>query len=147
MDVILLEDVNNLGKIGDLVKVSDGYARNFLIPKKLALAATNRNVKQLQHKQRLAESKRKSDVKGAEEMVARLETLRLTIPAKVGEEEKLFGSVTRRNIAEALEKEGIAIDRKNILLEEPIKTTGVFNVEIKVHQDVTGKIRIWVVAE
>ena len=147
MEVILLEDVENLGKIGDLVKVADGYARNFLIPKNKALVATKRNIKELEHAKRLAQSKKKQELKTAEDMVTRLETLRITIPAKVGEEDKLFGSVTTRNIAEALEKEGIEIERRKILLEEPIKTTGVFDVPVRIHAELIGKLRVWVVAE
>lgn len=147
MDIILLEDVENLGKIGDLVKVADGYARNFLIPKKLALQATKRNVGELEHKKQIAEAKRRTDMKNAEAIAQRLESLKITIPAKVGEEDKLFGSVTRRNIADAIVKEGVDVDRKNILLEEPIKSAGVFDVEVKVHQETHAKIRVWVVAE
>ncbi len=147
MEVILLEDVEKLGKIGDLVKVADGYGRNFLIPKNLAMAATKRNMKELDHKKRLVGAKKRRDLKDAGDIATRLEALRITIPAKVGEEEKLFGSVNRRNIADALAKEGMDVEKKKILLEEPIKTTGVFDVEVKVHQDVKAKIRVWVVAE
>lgn len=147
MDIILLEEVENLGKIGDLVKVADGYARNFLIPKKFALQATKRNIKGVEHKKRIAEAKRRSDMKNAEAIAEKLESLKITIPAKVGEEDKLFGSVTRRNIAEAILREGVEIERKNILLEEPIKTAGIFDVDVKVHQETHAKIRIWVVAE
>lgn len=147
MNVILMEDVEKLGKAGDVVKVADGFARNFLIPKGKAMAATTRNVKELEHKKRLVESRNKKALKGAQSIADKLETLQITIPAKVGEDEKLFGSVTRRNISDALAKEGVEIERKNILLEEAIKTTGVFNVDVKVHKDVKAKLRVWVVAE
>lgn len=147
MEIILTENVEKLGKMGDLVKVADGYARNYLIPKGMAIQATKRSVKQLEHNKRLVEVKRLREAKDAQSVADRLQAIKVTIPAKVGEEEKLFGSVTRKNIAEALEKEGIKIDRKKILLTEAIKTTGVFDVDIKVHQDVTTKIRIWVVGE
>jgi large subunit ribosomal protein L9 len=147
MEIILLENVDSLGKIGDLLKVADGYARNFLIPQKLAMVATKRNTKDLEHKQRIVEAKKKRDVADAGSLAAKVESLQLTIPAKVGEEDKLYGSITRRNIAEALAKEGVKVERKQILLAEPIRSTGVFDVDLKVHQDVTAKMRVWVVAE
>jgi large subunit ribosomal protein L9 len=147
MQVILLEDIDNLGKTGDVIKVKDGYARNLLIPKNLAVEATPRSVKQLDHQMRLVEAKRKRDMKTAEDAKNRLENLRITIPAKVGEDEKLYGSITRKNIVTALGNEGIKIEKKKVLLEEPIRSTGVFDVDVKIHQDVTAKLRVWVVAE
>ncbi len=147
MEVILTENIEKLGKMGDLVKVSDGYARNYLLPKGLAMQATKRSIKQLEHSKRLVEAKRLRDMKDAQSISDRLESLKITIGAKVGEEEKLFGSVTRMNIADALKKEGMDINKKNILLADPIKTTGVFDVDIKIHQNINTKVRVWVVAE
>lgn len=147
MHVILMEDINKLGKMGDLIKVKDGYARNYLVPKKLALEATKRNMKELEHKKRMVDDKRKRDLASATDISTRISNLQITIGAKVGEEDKLFGSVTSRNIKDALDKEGVEIDKKNIMLEEPIKTVGVFDVDIKVHPEVIAKLRVWVVKE
>jgi len=147
MEVILTENIEKLGKMGDLVKVSDGYARNYLLPKGLAMQATKRSIKQLEHSKRLVEAKRLRDMKDAQSISDRLESLKITIGAKVGEEEKLFGSVTRMNIADALKKEGMDINKKNILLADPIKTTGVFDVDIKINHNINTKVRVWVVAE
>ena len=147
MDVILLSEMENLGKAGDMVKVANGYARNYLIPRGFAIEATTRSVKQLEHQKRIAEVRAKKERAEALSQAEKLEALKVTIAAKVGEEEKLYGSITRRNIAEAVAAEGIAIERKHILLEEPIRSTGVFDVDVKIKGDVTAKLRVWVVSE
>jgi len=147
MKVILTENVETLGKIGDVVNVSTGYARNYLIPKKLAMFATEGNVKVHEHKKRMVQAKIRKQRQEAENLARQVENLSITIPAKVGEEDRLFGSVTSAMIQEALKREGIEIDKKRILLDEPIKSLGVFNVPVKIFPEVTAKVKIWVVKE
>ena len=147
MKVILREDVENLGKAGDVVKVADGYGRNYLIPKRLAVQADVRNLRTLEHDRRVIEARAKRNRRTAEETGSRLSTLSLTIPAKAGEEGKLFGAVTARDIAEALGKAGVVVDRRTVLLLEPIKQTGEYRVKVKVGTDVVPEISVAVVAE
>ena len=147
MKVILLKDVDKVGKIGDAVAVSNGYARNYLIPRNMAIQATERSLKQLNHQKRLAEVRKRKEVAGAEGIKRRIESLQITIPAKVGEEEKLYGSVTSRNIQEALEKLEVQVDKRNILLEEPIRNVGVFEVPIKLGYEIKATAKVWVVKE
>jgi large subunit ribosomal protein L9 len=147
MKVILQEDVKNIGKMGEIVSVSDGYARNYLIPKKLAEEANVGNVKALEHEKRKLEEKAKKIRSDAQGLAERLASVGVTLRAKAGEEEKLFGSVTAMDIAEALKKEGIEVDRKRILLEEPIKRLGSYSVGIKIHPDVTANLNVEVVSE
>ncbi len=147
MKVILTEDVSNLGQIGDRVKVADGYARNYLLPKGLAVEENLKNAKELEHKIRQIEVKAARMKKGATELKATLEKLSVTIPVTVGEEDKLYGSVTSRDIYAALVEKGQQIDRKKIVLAEPIKALGVYSVNIKLHSDVTATVKVWVVNE
>ena len=147
MKIILQEDVKNLGKMGDMVTVAEGYARNFLIPKKLGVEANVRNVKALDHEKRKIEEKAKKVRNDAEGLAERLSRLTLTLGAKAGEEERLFGSITTMDIADALKKEGFEIDRRKILLEEPIKRLGAYTVGIKVHPEVTTQVQVNVIAE
>ncbi len=147
MKVILQDDVKNLGKMGEIVNVSDGYARNYLIPKKLADVANVKNVRALEHEKKKLEEKAKRIRNDARGLAERLASVAITLQAKVGEEEKLFGSVTAMDIAEALKKEGIEIDKKKILLEEPIKRLGSYSVGVKIHQDVTANVNVKVVSE
>jgi len=147
MKVILQEDVKNLGKMGDVVNVADGYARNYLIPGKLGVEANIRNIKALDHEKRKIEEKAKKVRSEAQGLAERLSSLTLTVSAKAGEEERLFGSITSMDIAEALKKEGFDIERKKILLDEPIKRLGSYTVGIKIHSDVTSKVQISVIAE
>lgn len=147
MQVILLEDVLSLGKAGDRVKVADGYGRNFLIPQKKAIVSTEKNLKMLEHQkrdvQRKIEKKRKDIKKVAEE----IENLSFSIARSVGESGKLFGSVTSMDIEAFLKERGIEIDRKKILLDEPIKSVGMYTVGVKLHSDVIAKLKVWVVQE
>lgn len=145
MKVILTEDVERVGKVGDLVEISDGYARNFLIPKKLAAEATEKNVKALEHEKRLISDKVRKEKKEALELAKKINECSITIPVKVGEEDKLFGSVTAKDIAEALSREGIKIDKKKIQLESPLKELGVFDVPIKLHQETVASLKLWIV--
>ena len=145
MSIILLENVPNLGSIGDLVKVKPGYARNYLLPRKLGAVATPENVKQFEHQKRVVAQRMDKLKKGAEELKIKLEATSLQLARQVGEEDKLFGSVTARDIADALTDAGFDVDRKAIELEAPIKTQGVFQVSVKLYQDVIASVKVWVV--
>ena len=142
VQVILQENVEHLGKVGDVVKVKDGYARNFLLPNGLAAIASSRNVAQMEHQKRAAQAKQ-SKMKGeAEKLAKALEGAKLVMPRQVGEEDKLFGSVTSIDIEAALHAQGFAISRKQIHLPEPIKTLGLHEVPVKIHPEVPAKVRV-----
>ncbi len=147
MKIILREDVEKLGKAGEVVKVKDGYGRNYLIPRQLAVLANVRNMKVLDHDRRTIETRAKKTRKTAEATAATLSAVTLTLPAKAGEEGKLFGAVTSRDIAEALGKAGVTIDRKAIQLADPIKQLGDYKVKIRVAADVFPEISVSVVPE
>ena len=147
MKVILREDVANLGKSGELVTVKDGFGRNYLLPRKLAVLAIEQNVRQLEH-ERAAIAARNAKLKGAaEEQSKKLGAVKVTIRRKVGEQDKLYGSVTVLDIAEALAAQGQTVDRRQLHLAEPIKATGQYEVELRLHRDVTAKIKVEVAAE
>jgi large subunit ribosomal protein L9 len=145
--ILLREDVENLGKVGEVVEVAGGYGRNYLLPRGLAVKASTKNLKEQDHQKRLIQARMDKQKKDAQELAGSLESVSCTIARKTGEEEKLYGSVTSRDIEEALREEGVSIDRKRILLDEPIKKLGVFTVPVKLHTDVTGNIKVWVVKE
>jgi len=147
MQVILLEDIPSLGKIGDMVKVSDGYGRNYLIPKKKAVFATEKNLKALQHEKSLVQQRLGKIKKNAVKMVQEIEKLSCTFAKNVGESGKLFGSVTSMEIEAFLKENGLDVDRKKILLEEPIKNLGMYTVAIKLQPEVTAHLKVWVVQE
>lgn len=147
MKVILKEDVKNLGKMGDIVNVAEGYANNFLIPKKLAVEAITKNIKALEHQKKTIQEKAKKIKNTSKDLADRVSSLTLSIKAKAGEEGKLFGSITSMDIVDALKNEGIEIDRKKILLEEPIKRLGSYTVSVKVHPEITAQINITVIPE
>jgi len=147
MKVILSADVPDLGGIGDVVNVKDGYARNYLFPKKLAAPATTRNLKQLEHTKRVIEAKRQKEKMTAEDLAKKLAGVQVRITAKVGEEERLYGSVTTAMIAADLAEKGFEIDKRRIQLTEPIRTTGVFTVPVKLHHDVVTELKVWVVGD
>ncbi|MBA4391373.1 MAG: 50S ribosomal protein L9 [Syntrophus sp. (in: bacteria)] len=143
MKVILTEDVRGTGKKGDMVSVKDGYGRNFLIPGGLAIAASEGNVKRLDSIVRSIEKKKGKDLKNAEDFKARLEELSLSIKMKAGSDGKLFGSVTHKNIAEAISKAiGMDVDKKLIRIDEPIKMTGAYTIEVHIRQDVNASVKI-----
>jgi large subunit ribosomal protein L9 len=146
MQVILREDVDNLGKIGDLVKVKDGYARNFLVPSKKAIEATPKNLKAMEHAKKMVSDRIRTLKKSASADADRIKSLAITIKAKVGEEGKLFGSVTSMDIAEAMQAQGVTIDKRKITLEEPIKRIGDYTVPVKLHTDVVADLKVSVVA-
>jgi len=143
--VILQENIDTLGRVGDVVNVADGYGRNFLLPRKKAILADERNVKILSHQKLLAEHRRAKAVKEAQALAKRIESLSLSISRQAGENDKLYGSVTTMDIEDALRAEKVEIDRRWIHLEEPIKNLGVFNLDVKLHHDVVAKLKIWVV--
>ena len=147
MKVILREDVEKLGTAGDVVKVADGFGRNYLIPRQLAVPADVRNLKALEHDRRVIEARAKKSRKSAESLATMLASVSLTIPAKAGEEGKLFGAITSRDIADAMEKAGVPVDRKNVLLHDPIKQLGDYKVKIKAGTDLHPEISVRVVAE
>jgi large subunit ribosomal protein L9 len=147
MKIILREDVEKLGKAGEVVKVKDGYGRNYLIPRQLAVLANVRNLKSLEHDRRTIETRAKKTRKAAEATAATLSGVSLTLRAKAGEEGKLFGAVTSRDIAEALGKAGVTVDRKAIQLADPIKQLGDYKVRIRVAADVLPEISVSVVPE
>ncbi|HAV20813.1 MAG: 50S ribosomal protein L9 [Bacillota bacterium] len=143
MEVILLKDVKGLGNEGDVVKVSDGYARNYLIPKGFALQATKANLRMLKDKRETMESKAQRELAAAEKTAKQLENSVVTVRSKAGEGGRLFGSVTAKDIAGAIEKAlGIAVDRRRIELEEPIKTLGSYSVLIRLHPEVSATVRV-----
>jgi len=147
MEVILRFDVPNLGHAGQAVTVADGYARNYLLPKRLAERASRENLKRIEaelRKRTIAEAKEKET---CETLAARLAELSVTIPRKAGEDDKLYGSVTNIDIAKSLEKEGVTVDRRKILVDPPIRDLGVFTVDVALHPEVTANLRVWVVRE
>lgn len=147
MQVILREDVDKLGKIGDTVKVKDGYARNYLIPMKKAIEATPKNLRALEHAKKMVSDRLRRLKKEAATVADRLKTISVVIKAKAGEEGKLFGAVTSMDIAEAVRAQGIEIDRRKIILDEPIKRLGEYTVQVKLHADVAADIKVSVVEE
>jgi len=147
MKIILKEDVENLGQPGDIVDVKDGYARNYLIPRQYALKATTSNLKIFEQEKKRIESKRDKDRRAAESFAEQLKNVSLTATVAVGEEDKVFGSVTSQNIAELLAAKGLEIDRRKIQLDEPLKALGVYDVAIRLHSEVVAMIKVWVVKE
>lgn len=147
MEVILQQDVDNLGSIGDVVKVKPGYARNYLLPRGLALVADRKNLAVLEHQKRGVAAKRTKAQKAARDAAQRLSSIAVTIAARVGEEDRLFGSVTNQDIQKALAAKGFEIERKKILLESPIKALGEFEVPVHLGPDVRGAIKVTVVRE
>jgi large subunit ribosomal protein L9 len=147
MKVILKDDVKNVGNMGDIVKVADGYARNYLVPRGLAVEASTKNIKSIEHEKRIIQEKAKKIKNSAEELSDRISKLTLVIKANAGEEGKLFGSVTTMDIAEALKNEGFEIDKKKISLDEPIKRLGTHTVNVKIHPEVTTNVTVQVEQE
>lgn len=147
MKVILRQNFENVGQIGDVVDVKDGYARNFLIPRKIAYAALKGNIKALEEEKKNLSKKRQQELIAAENLAAELEKVSVTIQVQVGEEDKIFGSVTNQMIADALKEKGYEIDRRKIEIEEPIKSLGIYGVIIKLHPSVNANVKVWVVRE
>jgi len=147
MKVILKDEVKNMGNMGQIIEVADGYARNYLVPRGLAVEANTKNIKSLEHQKRVIQEKVKKIRNEAQELSNKITTMSLVIKAKAGEEGKLFGSVTTMDIAESLKNEGMEIDKKKISLDEPIKRLGSYTVNIKVHSEVTTQVNLQVIEE
>lgn len=147
MEIILRDHVDHLGRRGEIVKVADGYARNYLLPRKLALLATDGNRKRVERERKIAEAQEAEERGAAEAIAARLTALDLSIARKVGENDHLYGSVTNADIGDLLKLKGFEIDRRKILLPDPIKTLGETTVPVKLHRDVTAQLRVAVVKE
>ena len=147
MKIILRQPHSNLGEAGDIVKVKDGFARNFLIPLGIAVHATTKNMRMLEEEQKNSARREQKDKRQAEILSEELGKISVTATVAVGEEDRVFGSVTSQNITELLNKKGYSIDKRKIILDEPIKALGVYTVPIKLHSEVEAKIRVWVVKE
>lgn len=147
MKIILKEDIKKLGKMGQIVDVADGYARNYLVPKGFAVEASTKNIRSLEHEKKIIQEKARKHKDSAQDLASRISAMTLTIKAKAGEEEKLFGSVTTMDIAEALLTRGVEIEKKKIVLEEPIKRLGSYSVQIKLHPDVSVPLTVQVIQE
>jgi len=147
MKVILKEDIKNVGKMGQIVDVADGYARNYLVPKGLAVEANTKNIRSLEHEKKIIQDKTRKLKNLAQDLVYKISTMSLMIKARAGDEGKLFGSVTTMDIAEALKSEGVEIDKKKISLEEPIKRLGSYSVNVKLHPEMSARLNIQVVEE
>ena len=145
VNLILLEDVENLGLAGEEVRVAAGYARNFLVPQGKATKATKGALRQVEARREQIEAQRKADLDAAQALAAKIAEAEVSIPMQASEDDTLFGSVTTRNIAEILANQGIEVDNKRIILEEPIKTLGKFDVAIKLSSGVKAQLKVWVV--
>jgi large subunit ribosomal protein L9 len=147
MKIILRQDVTNLGRMGEVVNVKDGYARNYLIPRELAFFATPGAMKAFEVEKKKYLRKQETEKGLAEELAQKLSELQISIPMKVGEEDKLYGSVSTQMIAQELTDKGFEIDKRHILIDEPIKTLGVFDIKVKLHHDVMANLKVWVINE
>jgi large subunit ribosomal protein L9 len=147
MEVILREHIDNLGRRGEIVKVADGYARNYLLPRKLALLATEGNKKVIERERAKFDAKEADEKKMAAALSERINNVEVEISRKVGETEALYGSVTTADIAEALLARGLEVDRRKIVLQEPIKKLGEYEIPVKLHRDVATHVKVKVVAE
>ncbi len=145
MKVILYRDVENLGKVGDIVEVKRGFAQNFLIPKRFALEALPKNLKRFELERKKKEKLLEEEKREAEELSLKLRTVSLTISVEAKDDESLYGSIGASEIAKALEAEGINIDKKSVILEEHIKNLGIYEIPIRLHPQVETKIKVWVV--
>lgn len=147
MKVILRKDIEQLGKVGQLVDVKDGYALNYLIPRGFAYVAVKGNVKAIVEEKKILEKRDLQELKNAQQLASDLEKISVTIPVQVGEEDKIFGTVTSQMIADSLSEKGYEIDKRKIDLDETIKTLGIYTANIKLHPSVNAKIKVWVVRE
>jgi large subunit ribosomal protein L9 len=147
MEVILKDDIANLGKIGEVVRVRDGYARNYLLPRGLVLEANKKNLKTFEHQKKVVADQKQKIMRGARAVGDGLSAVSLVIPVKVGDEGKLFGSVTNIHIEKALKAKGLNVDRRKIQLDEPIKSVGDYEVPIRLAADLTVPLKLSVVAE
>ena len=147
MEVILREHVDNLGRRGDVVKVAEGYARNFLLPRKLALPVTDHNKRQIERERKAAEARDIEEKSGAEAIAVRLSQLEVEIRRRVGENDTLYGSVTSADISQALKDKGFDVDKRKIVLPEPLKALGENTVPVKIHREVTAQVKVKVLPQ
>ncbi|MFO7525953.1 MAG: 50S ribosomal protein L9 [Ignavibacteriaceae bacterium] len=147
MKVILRQNFEALGRVGELVEVKDGYARNYLLPRGIAYSASKGNVRALEEEKKIIDKRSRQQLADAEVLSSELEKISVTIPVQVGEEDKIFGTVTTQMIADALKEKEYDIDKRKIEIDEPIKSLGIYGVSIKLHPSVTTKIKVWVVRE
>jgi large subunit ribosomal protein L9 len=147
VEVILLDSVPSLGNRGETVKVKPGYARNYLFPRRLALPASAANTRVFKEEERVLAKRDELAKHGAQKTATKLTDVSCTIPVQVGEEDKLYGSVTAKDIAKVLKDQGYNIEKKQVLLEEPIKQLGVYTIEVKLHREINAPIKVWVVKE
>ncbi|MBD3427214.1 MAG: 50S ribosomal protein L9 [Candidatus Omnitrophica bacterium] len=145
MKVILLKDMDKLGEVGDEVQVKDGYARNYLIPRKIAMESSKGALQVIEKKKKEKALRQERLRQESEQMAEKIKSLSCTISMEAGEEDKLFGAVTSDMIAETLRSEGVEVDKKQILLDQPLKALGVYNVDVRLHPEVTAQARVWVV--
>lgn len=147
MKVILTQEVSNLGSIGEVVSVRNGYARNFLLPRGLAAVANEANQAQLAHHKRVLEKRREKALAEAKALAAKIEKISVTVAKQVGEDEKIFGSVTTGELEDLLKAEGVDVSKKEISLLDEVKKVGVYSAQVKLHKDVLAKFKVWVVAQ
>ncbi|KAB2907858.1 MAG: 50S ribosomal protein L9 [Ignavibacteriales bacterium] len=147
MKVILRQNIDALGQVGDIIEVNEGYALNYLIPKKYAYAALKGNLRAIEDEKKLLLKRREKEVAAANELASNIENVKIEIMVQAGEEDKLFGSVTSQMIADKLKEKGFELDKRSIELHEPIKALGIFDVPVKLHSAVTAKIKVFVVKE
>ena len=145
MDVILRQKIEKLGDVGDIIRVKPGYARNYLIPKGMAVSATQGNINMVKAQKKKVDFQQMKAAEKARAMADMLSKLKLSAPVKVGKEDRVFGSVTAITITELLKKQGIDVNKKDVLLDEPIKALGVYNVPVKLHHDVIAEVKVYVV--
>ncbi len=145
MKVILQEDVSNLGATGQVVEVADGYGRNFLLPRKLAVLADERNTHRMDHLRRIAAARQAKVITAAKELAAKISGTPVTIKRSAGAEDKMFGSVSSQDVAEALAAQGVVVDRRSIVLADPIRNIGVFQLPVKVHKEVEASVKVYVI--
>jgi large subunit ribosomal protein L9 len=147
MKVILRKNFDQLGKVGDIVNVKDGYGRNYLIPRQIAYQATKGNILALEEEKKQILKKEAKELEAAQKFAVELEKISVTIPVKVGEEDKIFGTVTNQMISDSLKEKGFEIDKRKIEITEQIKSLGIYSVAIKLHPSVTATVKTWVVRE
>lgn len=145
MRVILCQDYESLGKMGTQVDVKSGYARNYLLPRGIAVPATKSNMRALEEETQLKELRETRSLRRSQSLAEKLKKLSLTIPVRVGEENKVFGAVTAQEISEQLKEKGYDIDKKQILLDEPIKALGIFDIPVKLHSEVETTVKLWII--
>lgn len=147
MEVMLRETVDGLGQEGEIVRVASGYARNYLLPNGLASLTVGTNAKKVEHQRRVLSDKHQHELRTATDLATQISHAEARIPVRTGEEDRVFGSVTNADIADALAKEGIEIDRRKIIIEEPIRALGVYTVPVRISGDVTADLKVWVVKQ